>query len=371
MKIALLTFHNAANYGAALQAFALQKALDEKGYENVYINYQNEHRINSYSVSYLVLSAVKKFDIKGAMRYLAGSPFLLQRKTRFNTFYRRNLRCTKRIYNSSSEAESLNDQYTKFIVGSDQVWNWSNNGADDSYLLSFVKDNNKKISYSSSFGVAEISDDLKAVYQMYLSEFSHLAVREQHGIEIVKGLIGRNPRLVLDPVFLLSKEQWLTIADAKKFNDRFIFSYTNKPNQLEKFLSTTNLDLTDTYLYKLSRNIKISDFLDKTVKVKYTMSPSKFLSVVRDAELIVSASFHCVSLAIILNKPFVAILTGNRGKDERLTNILSLLDLNNRIYSENMTKEDIKRPIDYDRVNIKIEELKLSSLEYLWNAIES
>lgn len=370
MKIALLTFHNAANYGAALQAFGLQKALDEKGFENIYINYQNEHRINSYSVSNHVLSAVRKHDFKGAIRYLAGAPFLLLRKARFNAFYKENLRSTKEIYKSSHASKCLNGTYNKFIIGSDQVWNWSNNGGDHSYMLSFVTDNDKKISYSSSFGISEIPEDLKLIYQKYLSQFNHLAVREQKGVEIVNNLINRKPKLVLDPVFLLSKEQWLDVANPKKIEESFVFSYTNKPNQLEKFLSTTEYNLTDTYLYKLSRNIKVNDFLEKKIKVKYSMSPSKFLSVVRDAKLVVSASFHCVAIAIIMNKPFVAILTGNKGKDERLTNILSLLDLNNRIYDENMSEEQIKVPIDYDKVNNMIEELKFSSFEYLLSALK-
>ena len=370
MKIALLTFHNATNYGAALQAFALQKALDEKGFDNVYINYQNEHRINSYSVSYLILSAIKKGDFKNAVRYLLGSPFLLLRKARFNEFYKRKLRSTKEIYSSSDESKTLNENYSKFIVGSDQVWNWSNNGGDHSYLLSFVKDNDKKISYSSSFGIAQIPEKLKVIYQKHLTQFKHLAVREQHGVEIVKDLIDRTPELVLDPVFLITKEQWIEIADSKRIKEKFIFSYTNKPNQLEKFILTTNIDLTDTYLYKLSRNIKVNDFISKDVKVKYSMSPSKFLSVVRDAELIISASFHCISMAIIMNKPFVAILTGNRGKDERVTNILNLLDLNNRIYRENMTEKEIKQPINFEYVNKRIDELKLLSYNYLINTLK-
>lgn len=369
MTIALLTFHNAANYGAALQAFALQKALSDNGVENIYINYQNVHRKNAYSVTYHILSATKRLDLKGLVRYLAGSLFLIIRKGRFNVFYKKHLRCTKQIYRSSAEAKSLNDQYNKFIVGSDQVWNWKNNGGDHAYLLSFVENNKKKISYSSSFGVAEIPFDLKVVYQKYLSQFSHLAVREQYGVEIVKNLISRKPKLVLDPVFLLSKEQWMEIADSNRIDEPFIFSYTNKPNQLEQFLSTTNFNLKGIFIYKLSRNLTINDFLAKKVRVKYSMSPTKFLSYVRDAQLIVSASFHCVSLAIIFNKPFIAVLTGNKGKDERLINILHILDLTDRIYTQDMSSYQVKQPIDYDKVNSRIEKLKFSSIEYLNNAI--
>jgi hypothetical protein len=371
MKIALLSFHNAANYGAALQAFALQKSLNEKGINNEYINYQNKHRINVYSISYFILLSIKKGDFQGTFRYLLGSPFLILRKLRFRRFYKKNLRCTTNIYSNSSESQKLNEDYDKFIVGSDQVWNWRNNGGDHSYLLSFVHDNSKKISYSSSFGVADIPINIKKIYQKYLSEFSHLSVREQYGVELVKEMIGRIPELVLDPVFLLSKEQWLKIAKHNREDKKFIFSYTNRPSQIEKFLSTTNLNLIDTRLYKISRNIRISDFLDKNIKVKYSISPSKFLSIVRDAELVVSASFHCISMAIIFNKPFVAILTGNRGKDERLLNILNLLKLNHRIYNEKMTEEDVKKPINFDEVNKRIDELKTSSNKYLLKSLEN
>src|SRR5690606_7304446 len=144
MKLALLSFHTAANYGAALQAFALQKAFDDLKIQNVYIDYQNAHRINSYSISHLILSSIKKGDLKNAFKYFLGSPFLLLRKLRFSFFYKKNLRVTNKIYRNSSEAKELNNNFDKFIVGSDQVWNWINNGGDDSFLLSFVTNNNKR-----------------------------------------------------------------------------------------------------------------------------------------------------------------------------------------------------------------------------------
>lgn len=370
MKIALLTFHNAANYGAALQAFALQKALDEKGFKNEYINYQNKHRINSYSISYFIIGSIKKGDFRGTFRYLLGSPFLLLRKLRFKAFYKKNLRSTEKIFSNSTESEILNSDYDKFIVGSDQVWNWSNNGGDHSYLLSFVHDNSKKISYSSSFGLAIIPENLENTYQKYLNQFNHLSVREQYGVDLVKNLTGRVPELVLDPVYLLSRDYWLKIAKPKIPKSKFIFSYTNKPNQLENFLSTTKLTLIDTKIYKLSRNINITDFLDKNVRVKYSISPSKFISVIRDAELVVSASFHCISMAIILNKPFVAILTGNKGKDERILNILNLLNLKHRIYNDKMTEEEVNNPINYSDINEKINKLRLMSFKYLLKTLK-
>ncbi|MDD3686012.1 MAG: polysaccharide pyruvyl transferase family protein [Bacteroidales bacterium] len=371
MKLGLLSYHNAANYGAALQAFALQKALEQMGFESEYINYQNHHRKNSYNMTFHIITALKKRDMKSAIRFLLGSPFMMLRKLKFNSFYSENLTTTSQIYSSSDEAKRLNGAYSKFIVGSDQVWNWENNGGDATFLLSFVEADDMKISYSSSFGIAEIPEDKKSIYQQYLSRFSFLSVREQHGVELVKSLTNRDAVLVLDPVFLLTKEQWLQVSDKKEIRERFVFSYTNKPNQFEGFLFSTNYDIQDSFLYKLSRNVKLSDFIHRKVRVKYSISPSKFLSIIRDAELIVTASFHCVAISIIMNKPFVAILTGDKGKDERLLSILSLLGLENRILTDQMTQDIVNEPINYDLVNNKIEIMKSSSVKFLLNAIRN
>ena len=120
-KIALLSFHNAANYGAALQAFALQEALTRKGYVCEYIDYRNTYRSNAYNMSYHVWCSLKARKLKSAFLYFLGTPFMCLRKYRFNKFYRRYLRRTASIYHSSTEARVLNDKYDKFIVGSDQV----------------------------------------------------------------------------------------------------------------------------------------------------------------------------------------------------------------------------------------------------------
>lgn len=370
MKLGLLSFHNAANYGAALQAYALQKALEVKGFDSEYINYLNDHRKSAYCMTHHILSSLKKGDFKNAFKYVLGSPFMMLRKVRFNTFYKNNLKSTKRIYSSSEEAKELNGYYEKFIVGSDQVWNSKNNGGDDSFLLSFVDNNEKKISYSSSFGISEISDDYIEVYRKYLSQIKYLAVRERHGIELIQKLINRTPELVLDPVFLLSKEQWLEIADSKQNSKSFLFIYTNKKNQFEDFIRTTKYNIDNDYLYKISRNLTASDFFNKKTRVKYTISPTEFISSIRDAKLIVTASFHCVAMSIILNKPFVAILTGDKGKDERILNILSLLNLEIRIYNKEMTIEQVNKKINYEEVNKRIDNLKFSSLEYLLNALK-
>src|SRR5690554_3508158 len=118
MKVAIMTFHNALNYGAALQAYAFQQVLKSLGVECEFINYVNEHRKNAYRMSYYIKEELKKNDIKAALKYCVGSIFMMKRKYNFYNFYKENLQCTNRCYASSCEVEELNEKYDKFIIGS-------------------------------------------------------------------------------------------------------------------------------------------------------------------------------------------------------------------------------------------------------------
>lgn len=367
MKIALLSFHNAANYGAILQTYALQKALENMGYDCEYINYQNAYRANVYNMFHNICHSLKKGNLRSALMYSLGSPFMYLRKLRFRKWSRLYVKLTSKVYLSSREVSVLNDKYDKFIVGSDQVWNYKNNGNDFAFLLDFVKDDRKKISYSSSFGLSAIPENLLEKYRYCLSSIKYLSVREYYGVDLVKKIVGRSAELVLDPVFLVSRTEWLSFCHP--INEKFIFSYTNNDNQFESFLAQTNFECKEYKHYKLARATSISDFLDCRIRVKYTMSPSDFLSVINGASLVVTASFHCISLSIILNKPFIAILTGDKGKDERVLSILSLLGLENRIFTSSMTLQDVERSIDYDIVNMRIDNLRNHSLAFLQNSI--
>lgn len=369
MKIALLSFHNAANYGAALQAYALQCALEQMGHHCEYINYLNDERRNHYSLSYLFRDALKKGKVSAAAKYLAGAPFLLTRKRKFNKFYKVFLHTTKDEFRNSQEAAVLNPYYDRFIVGSDQVWNPDNNGDDAAFLLDFVDDDKKKVSYSSSFGIANIDEAHRVIYKNNLSKFKALAVRESIGRDIVKELTGRDATVVLDPVMLLTKEKWLSIVPRHNKHEDYIFSYTNRDSQISDFFRT-GFKLKGCKHYVLSRYTRPQDFLSRTTRVKYWMSPQEFVSVIANAKLVVSASFHCLAMSILLNRPFVAILTGDKGKDERPLNILRALNLESRILSPSMTVSDIQKPIDWESVNKRIEELKESSLDYLTKALE-
>lgn len=371
MKIGLLSFHTAANFGAALQAYALQDFLESKGFDVEYLDYQNHYRRMVYDMPYRIKVCIRNGKIIDALTFALGLPIMNIRKRKFVKFSQKYLHISSKTFYTPQELKASNCLYNKFIVGSDQVWNPRNNGRDISYLLDFVEDKSKTISYSSSFGILEVPDFLREDYARCLSQIQYLSTREQSGVNIIKEITGRDAKLVLDPVFLLTKEQWKILAYDSPEDGEFLFSYTNRKDQMANFLKTTGYDISSMKHHKLSRYTTIRDFINPLIKVKYDMSPIEFLSNISGAKLVISASFHCISLSIILNRPFICFLTGDDGKDERLKTLLTHFGLWDRVYRKDMALEDVLRPIDWDNVNRLLEEKRRESISFLLNSLNS
>lgn len=369
LKVALMSFHNAYNYGAALQAYALQYAVEQQGVECEYINYVNKHRIQAYDMRFQFSDALKNKKFVRAAKVACGSVFMLNRRKAFDRFFSKYLKTTQKIYRTSSKAKELNEMYDKFIVGSDQVWNPFNNGRDTAYLLDFVSDDTKKISYSSSFGADGIDNELKSRYIKYLSRFSRLSVREQAGVDLIKEECGIDAHLVLDPVFLPDRSLWNKMAKTAETSKKdYFFFYTNSDSQINDFMAvwknTTNRHI-------LSSHVGVKDFLDSNTEIMFSMSPEKFLNEIKNANLVITASFHCLAFSIIFHKQFMVLLTGNHGKDERLVNLLKITGLESRIMDYSTTKEQIMKKIDYDEVDKRLKPHLDRSKDYLRRAIFS
>ncbi len=370
MKVALLSFHNAYNYGAALQAYGLQCAINSLGVECEYINYVNNYRKNAYDMVFQFKSAIKEKKISRSVKVLIGMPFIRKRGRAFDSFYAKNLRKTLREYHSSEEIVSLNTKYDRFIVGSDQVWNPENNGCDMAFLLDFVDDSKKKISYSSSFGISSIPCELKDRYAQLLSDFACLAVREKQAVELVKLLTEKEALLVLDPVFLAGKQKWdeLRGKDNWKQKKKYVFFYTNRATQVDDFLMS-GFSMKGLEKHILSSHVTPMDFLNQKTKVCTSMSPERFLNEVANSEFVVTASFHCLAFAIIFHRKFCVLLTGDYGKDERILSLLNILGLEDRILRVNTTLEELEKDIDYSLVDEKLSIYYNISFDYLKQAI--
>lgn len=367
MKVALISFHNAYNYGACLQAYALQEAVSEMNVECEYIDYVNKRRAEGYKMSHRIAKALKEKNIKSAVKNMCGAPFVWSRGSKFNKFYSKYLRKTDITYHSVEEAKILEQSYDKFVVGSDQVWNAEHNGTDSAYFLDFVSDNSKKISYSSSFGMADIPEELNNWYASLVKNIPCLSTREKHGVKIIKDLSGRHAHLVLDPVFLLDGGHWKKFVKNTVPKEKYTFYYMNAEFNIDDFARVTKWK--DNKRYILSSSVKPKDFIKRGQKVTFAMSPEEFIEQINNAELVVTTSFHCLAFSIMLHKPFVAILSGDEGRDERLLNLLQITGLENRIFSDDMMLDDVNRDIDYSEVEKRLRPYRDYSKQFLYTSI--
>lgn len=360
MKIGIVTFQNAVNYGAVLQTYALQEILKNLGANPEVIDYQCTKINNMYAPFPKVRS------VRALLSNIVWYKRRKKKKVAFQNFEQKYLNLTNKKYFSKEDLEETNDIYDVFISGSDQIWRSESSNSDTTYFLDFVKDKNKKISYAASFGSDKVEDELKEKYKQLLNDYCKLSVREVQGKKIIEELLQREARVDLDPTFLLEKDRWQEIQKKPAKKEKYIVLFIiRKSEKIFRFAEK----LAEKTGYKL---IYISNDRKKEVKAEYVggISPEEWLGYFNNAEFIVTNSFHGVAFSIILNKKFFLELQPYPAKvNSRLENIMDTFNLREReiVNGEN---QNIEKEIDYITVNKKIENIKKESINYLKDIIK-
>ena len=219
-KIGILTFQDSINYGAILQAYALQTYLSDLSKENhvSIINYVNPKR--------------KYSQIKGIRKVVSliwNNSFGLlfrdaKRLKRTKAFKRKFFRLTQN-FKSRSQLLNASSVFDYYIVGSDQVWNPRNTNSDLSYFFDFVEDDKTKISYAPSFGGTSVNDAFISGTKILLERFKKISIRENAGLTILRDKYSLDAKVVCDPVFLLKREKWIDIIDERLIKEKYILCY--------------------------------------------------------------------------------------------------------------------------------------------------
>lgn len=378
-KIGLITYHNTANHGAALQLYATLKKVEELGFCIEVIDYSNSIRSSFYDPKRRIIREFKSHQLIPLVKTLVGYSTILKRLNSFNEFYSTYTKRSEDSYNEFSDLSKLNEKYDILLCGSDQIWSVKNNGNDMNYLLSFANNKPELISYASSLGMARIEPNHEHVYKRLLSRFSKLSVREKSGAKVLERLLNQKVEVVLDPVFLLSRNDWASLAgipldfenskEQEKASENYLLDYTAHKGVLEKFLK---IDLVAEHFDKVIKygtNFNIRDLLSKRFVSRPTSSPIEFIQALDKAKFLFTTSFHGTVLAIIFRKQFVTALSGNEGRDSRIIDLLTELNLTSRIFNENMKADNVFSEIDYDAVEDRLSSLRLSSSKFLASAL--
>ncbi|WP_026765895.1 polysaccharide pyruvyl transferase family protein [Selenomonas ruminantium] len=354
MKIGTLTFHRARNYGAILQCYALQKALEKLDYESEVLDY--DCRAVSAGYDLVLMNSTVDF-IKSILRL----PMTYIKNKKFKRFSERYINISRPLL--KSELVNVAEEYDAVITGSDQVWNYRLSDSDSAYFLDFIPDKNKRLSYGASFGIKNIPKEKEYFYRKNLAGMGKILVREKTGEMLVKKISGCDACSVLDPVFLLSVSDWKKIMPLNKKRG-YIFVYMPGEHTLkvaQNLASKKNLQIVHCAYDKsfLNPQRNIGD-------IRLSLGPDEFLSLINGADYVVTGSFHATAFSLILQKKFFVEIPQNVGS--RIIDLLDTFGLQNRVFSADVLLEDTDIP--WDEVMQKMYKLREDSLLCLKKSIE-
>lgn len=355
MKVATLTFHRALNYGAVLQTYALQKKLLDLGYDTCVLDY----RSNFIEEHYKPDNICNYLSVKGLAVMFFRNGFSIVRRNQFEPFLKKYVIISNK-YDETNICESENE-YDMFCVGSDQVWNYRTAGFDKIYFLNFVNASSKKKSYAASIGLDSIPKEYEKEYKELLQSFSKISVREQEGTALVNSLLNRNIAVtVLDPTLLIEANDWECMEEKTTTPSKYILVYLLSENRkILKFAKKLSRKKGYDILY--INNQLFSVFGMKNMR---KITPQKWIYLFRNADYIITNSFHGTVFSIIFNKIFWCDYLPTSGNvNSRITTLLGSLGLKNRIIGEGCSYQDDS--IKYDEVNKKLEVLKKESIDFL------
>lgn len=344
-KIGILTYHDTTNYGAVLQAFALQRKIESLGYISEIIDYKCIAITNRYQIIPIYKSKNLKQMIKGILMN-SNKKKIKSDITSFNNTY-------QKVSDNSYNKETINeceDKYDMIISGSDQVWNLDLSGNDTTYMLDFIKDNRKKGTYAVSFGYKEVPTKYYEQTKKNIINFNKILVREQQGKKIIEEMLNKSTNVVLDPTLLFNKNEWLNLLNIQKkvSNEDYILLYIIAPNKnIIKFAKKLAKQ-------KDCKIIYINDSYKKIAGMKNIghCTPKEFLEYIYNAKYVVTTSFHGVAFSINFEKEFFyALSTEKDNFNSRIENLIQIVDIKNRNIN---TQCDINKKINYDIISRKL-----------------
>ena len=366
MKIGIITFYQFYNYGALLQAYALEqfvKGLD-KDFEVELINFKNTQNGSILGIPFDKIRNLPQF-FKSIVAKLVDIPFKLPKKINFDRFRKKFMNIAYKKYRKYDQLKNNPPQYDVYICGSDQIWNPEiQPKAKPAFFLKFVSDKSvKKISYAASIGVSQIEDKYLDEYKDFLSSIDNISVREQTGVKALQNLTTKEIARNIDPTLLLTDKEWSEISANIKVKEKYILvymlGYKKEVVDLVNHIShELNLKVVHFGPYKTYEN-EIGRF--------HCKGPDVFVSLFQNAEFVVTNSFHGTAFSIVFNKKFYSVISSKVGS--RISDLLGILGLEDRIVGSINDIGDPNRDIYYERVMEILEHEKSKSKSYLLEAI--
>lgn len=361
MKIGILTFHCAINYGALLQTYGLQEYLKHLGHDVFVINYRPKYLLKPYKVFnwewWPSLSVCQ--NVYFLIRAILALPIRLKRKRRFTLFAQSNLNLC------SPDFSNLYSAFDAYIFGSDQIWNPQiTEGFDKIYFGCFpAAEGKKRIAYAASAGsVCHLISEEKE-FLSFMSSYTAISVREKFIADFVNARIrGMQAEVVLDPVLLAGRGVFERVALQERSNKKYllVFRFCCNDTSIIRKVAEAIAEKQNLEIVELLPDSEVL----KNREIITTASLGDFIALFRDASHIVTTSYHGTVFSILFEKDFHVI---NSSHSERMVNLLSSIGLQRRLI-DNETGI-ISEKIKYGQVNKQLEKMRWASQSFLNRAL--
>lgn len=355
------------NYGSALQAFALQETIKKLGHNPCIIrqvnNDENRNRL------YLILRTIKRFiwqfkpekhyGLNKKIRMYFEKSIFEERNAKNKTFCENNIQFYD--IDLANPVVPLDVESKWFIAGSDQIWNIIDRKISPIYLFTFLRhENANRYSYAASIGLETLTEDQLKYYEDTLSTFKSISLRETTACELLKRTNLRSKvRQDIDPTLLFDGDYWANVASDRLIKNRYIFVFMLRPN-LELFDMARELAQKDglSIVYTGLMKYKFDDVISRL-----DVGVEDFLSLIQNAEYVITNSFHGTCFATQFRKKFVSVKvesTGTRARD-----FLKSVGLEGRLIDGKEDISVIDTSIDYEEVGKRLNYMRLTSINYL------
>lgn len=373
-SVGLITYHAAQNNGSFLQAFATQRKIAQLGYDCDIIDFSTPRQQYLYDV-YKKVSGPK--DVAKNLYAFFHHKLIQRRHDDFDALVHSALKLSDKFYEDPSQMAELNDIYDVFVSGSDQIWNTEAWDFSPAYFLSFVT-GKPKISYASSMGghILEKRGDeaLAREYQQYLADYKAIGVREISAQEYLQPLVKQHVEQVIDPTLLLSPADYDEITAPRLVDEPYIFYYAidsielndSAARAVQAYAEAAGLPVYVMFTGNKSYGLKKYGF-----HLLEVAAPNHYLSLIKHADHVLTASFHGTAFSILFGKQFHVVRGMRNGKvnmDDRMTSLLELCGLESQqLIQDRPWTDDV---IDYEAVRPRLRKEVDRSAAFLEHALQ-
>lgn len=357
MKIGILTFHCAINFGAVLQAFGLFQYLRSLGHDVSVIDYRPDYLIRQYRSFYskrIKEGRSKKLRLFFLLREVLALHVRYGREKLFRRFIKDHLHL------SPLQLDDKANDFDAFVFGSDQIWNRTITQSDAVFWGNAPAfEGKRRIAYAASAGsVNALDEDAMS----NLERFDAVSVREKSLADYLKSFTTKKIDTVLDPVLLAGKEFFSAIATTKQRSPYLLYFSLEGDDNLrpivERLAKKRNLELIEVRSYNICFTKR---------NVKNVLSINDFLGLFLYADFVVTKSFHGTAFSILFERDFMVYYDGQE-VPERMHNLLNALGLGNHL--RHIDEPSIASfPINWKDVNDRLEQMRISSRQFLAEAL--